>query len=151
MLSTLINAVVSKSLMVTQVKVVNTDTSFQIFSHIIFNAGVVICQSLNKLTKLVIIEEFLSQINVVSILKVLMVVLGVKKSMAGEAVDVQDSIPIGSPSTVALLETVPTASTTSETASVMISDIQKLHGVLSQKFTSNVLQLLLLSSQLRLL
>ena len=149
MLSTLINVVVSKSLMVTQAKVANTDISSQIFSHTIFNAGVVICQNLNKLTDPGITEKFLSQINVVSILKVLMVVLGVKKSTAGEVVDVQDSIPIGSPNTAALLETVLTTSTTSETALVMTSDIQRLHGVLSQKFTLNVLQLLLQSSQLR--
>ena len=95
MLFTLISVVVLKSLMVMKVKVVNTDTLSQIFSHTISNAGVVICQNLNKQVKMVITERSVSLINAVLTLKVSKVVLGMMKNTAGEAVDVPDSILIG--------------------------------------------------------
>ena len=95
MLFTLINVAVLKSLMVMKVKVDNTDTLSQIFSHTISNAGVVICLNPNNQIQMAITEKSVSLINVVLTLKVSKVVLGMMKNTAGEAVDVQDSILIG--------------------------------------------------------
>ena len=147
MLFTLINVAVLKSLMVMKVKVDNTDTLSQIFSHTISNAGVVICLNPNNQIQMAITEKSVSLINVVLTLKVSKVVLGMMKNTAGEAADVPDSILIGSLNMDAQQEIVHTILMISEMESVMILVIQRLHGVLSLKFISNVLLLLLQPSQ----